>query len=121
MFVDKLLRIKRLIKSSIKEALNINVVPEFDYIAFEANNTKDLRSRIAFALNCESAENGSDTPDWILAEYLLDCLATWDKAVQAREKWYNRPCGRGEGITAVASINEVNSPITREPNVKRNG
>lgn len=47
-----------------------------------------LEVDIKRAINCASAENGSNTPDFILAEYLLDCLAVFDKAVSAREKWY---------------------------------
>ena len=50
----------------------------------------DLRKKIESAINSTSAENGSDTPDFILAEYLTDCLAAYDKAVTAREKWYER-------------------------------
>ena len=50
-----------------------------------------LRKNIESAINSASAENGSDTPDFILAEYLTDCLAAYDKAVVAREKWYGRP------------------------------
>jgi len=33
-------------------------------------------------------ENASDTPDFILAQYLSDCLAAFDKAVRERERWY---------------------------------
>jgi hypothetical protein len=50
----------------------------------------DLRKSVERTLNCFSAENGSNTPDFILAEYLLDCLGAYDKAVTAREKWYGR-------------------------------
>ncbi len=49
-----------------------------------------LRRKIEQAINSESAENGSATPDFILAEYLTDCLAAFDKAVIARGKWYGR-------------------------------
>lgn len=49
-----------------------------------------LRKDIENAINCNSAENGSDTPDFILSEYLTDCLAAYDRAVTAREKWYGR-------------------------------
>jgi hypothetical protein len=50
-----------------------------------------LRKNIEIAINSASAENGSDTPDFILAEYLTDCLAAYDKAVVARGKWHGRP------------------------------
>lgn len=49
-----------------------------------------LRRDIEHVINCNSAENGSDTPDFLLAEYLADCLVAFDKAVLAREKWYGR-------------------------------
>ena len=48
-----------------------------------------LRTEIEQAINKNSCENGSDTPDFILAEYLTDCLKTFDKAVVRREEWYS--------------------------------
>lgn len=51
---------------------------------------KSLRKEIEVAINRNSAENGSDTPDFILAEFLTDALAAFDRAVTAREKWYGR-------------------------------
>jgi hypothetical protein len=41
-------------------------------------------------INKNCIENGSDTPDFLLAEYLGDCLAAYNKTVKAREKWYGR-------------------------------
>ena len=54
-----------------------------------------LRSDIEHAINCNSAENGSNTPDFMLAEFLTDCLTAFDRAVKAREKWYGRDPGVG--------------------------
>lgn len=51
-------------------------------------NTNELRSAIEKEINKYSAENGSGTPDFILAQYLIDCLAAFDKATKARESWY---------------------------------
>ena len=48
----------------------------------------DLKERIREAINCASAENGSDTPDFILAEYLTDCLAAFDKATTRRTRYF---------------------------------
>lgn len=48
-------------------------------------------------LNSHSMENGSDTPDWILAEYFAGCLLAWNKAVKAREKWHGRLSDTIEG------------------------
>lgn len=47
-----------------------------------------FRKELKHLLNSNSRENGSDTPDFILAEYLADCLAAWDKAVKRRTQWY---------------------------------
>ncbi len=41
-------------------------------------------------INYHSLENGSDTPDWILAEYLSQCLVNFGTTMRAREKWYGR-------------------------------
>ena len=49
-----------------------------------------LRDEIQHAINRCSAENGSNTPDFILAEYLTDCLAAFDKASRARERWFGK-------------------------------
>lgn len=49
-------------------------------------------------LNAHSVENGSDTPDFLLAEYLLRCLHNWNISIGARERWYGRAVpGFGEG------------------------
>ena len=57
--------------------------------------TKGFRKEIEEIINIHSKENGSDTPDFILAEYLEDCLKAYDKAVSNRTDWY-RPEGKKE-------------------------
>ncbi|CAB4219408.1 hypothetical protein UFOVP1619_9 [uncultured Caudovirales phage] len=42
-----------------------------------------LREDIEHAINCNSAENGSNTPDYILAQFLTDCLAAYDVVTEA--------------------------------------
>ena len=51
---------------------------------------KGLRHEIEQAINRVSAENGSNTPDFILADFLVSCLAAFDRATTERERWYNR-------------------------------
>jgi hypothetical protein len=61
---------------------------------------RELRERIAHAINATSAENGSNTPDFILADYLADSLAAFDKAIKRRSEWYGHmdsPCSGGPG------------------------
>ena len=48
----------------------------------------ELREKIEYSINETCAENGSNTPDFVLAEYLTDCLVAFDKAVGRRDDWY---------------------------------
>lgn len=50
----------------------------------------ELEKEIQRAINRHSAENASNTPDFILAQFLAQCLAAFDTAVQQRETWYGR-------------------------------
>jgi hypothetical protein len=60
-----------------------------------------FRKELESLINRHSIENGSDTPDWILTEYLIGCLETFDRAIGLREKWYGR--GEGEPVEPPAS------------------
>ena len=50
-------------------------------------------------LNSCSRENKSDTPDYILASYLMACLNAYEEATNKRDKWYGRS-GLNEDIDA---------------------
>ena len=49
-----------------------------------------FREQLTSLLNRNSKENTSDTPDFILAGYLLSALDAFDKATLERERWYGR-------------------------------
>lgn len=53
--------------------------------------TADFRHELQDLINRYSLENGSNTPDFILADYLADCLMTFDKAVSRRHDWFGHP------------------------------
>lgn len=53
---------------------------ELDYDSFE--------EELSNLLNGYSMENGSNTPDFILAKYLVKCLKTYNKLINRRDKWY---------------------------------
>ena len=59
---------------------------------------EDLRA----LLNSRSRENESNTPDFILAEYLVKCLETFELASNRREVWYGVEHEPGEHITSDA-------------------
>mgnify|MGYP001605070888 CR=1 FL=1 len=49
-----------------------------------------FEKEIERVINSYSKENNSNTPDFILAQYLLNCLAIFNTAIQQRENWYGR-------------------------------
>ena len=69
----------------------------------------EFRKKLEALLNAESKENGSDTPDFILAGYLDSCLRAFDQAVNSRSGWY------GEGTKDVHS-GKVKQEVKEEPN-----
>lgn len=54
---------------------------------------KELESLI----NRHGRENVSNTPDFILAQYLLDCLENFNRTSLAREKWYGKSLSINSG------------------------
>ena len=49
-----------------------------------------FENRLIELLNEHSEENTSNTPDFILAKYIIDCLRVFNTATQERERWYGR-------------------------------
>jgi hypothetical protein len=50
----------------------------------------DFEKELEHLLNRHSMENGSNTPDFILARFLTRCLHAWNDSVCKREDWYGR-------------------------------
>ncbi|VXC07655.1 hypothetical protein [Aeromicrobium sp. 9AM] len=75
----------------------------------ETGPDNELRSEIKHALNRASAENPSGSPDHILADFLLDSLAAFDRAVQARATW------RGESVELPALTRLHEAPPLVDP------
>ncbi len=48
----------------------------------------ELEGRLRELLNSENREQDSNTPDFILAEFLLGCLDAFELASNKREVWY---------------------------------
>jgi hypothetical protein len=71
-----------------------------------------LVAELRATLNKHSVENGSNTPDFILAQYLLSCLAAFETAVNAREKWYGRTTIPGAPL--FGEPEPLNEPISRQ-------
>lgn len=91
-----------------------------------------LAPELAALLNRHSRENASNTPDFILAEYMLTCLAAFEHASRKRETWFGRfltpsgPVTGGEFGGEKVTFNP-DAPMTTPPvdtsaweNAKRN-
>ena len=51
---------------------------------------KTIKNELAGLINSHSLENGSNTPDFILAAYLLNCLAVFDHANNWNTAWHSK-------------------------------
>jgi len=49
-----------------------------------------FRRDLAELINRYSRESESNTPDFMLAEYLIMCLVAFNKTIRHREEWYER-------------------------------
>ena len=73
---------------------------------------EDLAKKIRFVLNCASREGCTDTPDFILAEYMLSALECFETACRDREKWYGRQV---KDINGELSYGEYLTSSTPDP------
>lgn len=49
-----------------------------------------LIREVATVLNKYSQENRSNTPDFMLSEFMLGCLNVYENTIVARNAWYSR-------------------------------
>ena len=67
---------------------------------------KTFRTQLERLINSCSMENGSNTPDFVLATFMAECLAAFDKATNRREEW----CGRHPNLIGDVPAPEASSP-----------
>lgn len=53
----------------------------------------DFEKELQSLLNRFSMENGSNTPDYVLAQFLSNCLNAWNQGIKERESWFGRDFG----------------------------
>lgn len=66
-----------------------NLYDSLHHLGFP-NAKPTFRESLTHIINCHSRESFSNTPDYLLASYLLDCLSAFDRTVNAREAWHGR-------------------------------
>ena len=54
----------------------------------ETTNKIDLEKKLSDLLNIECRENDSNTPDFILSEFMMKCLDAFELASNRREVWF---------------------------------
>ena len=59
----------------------------------------NLEKKLSDLLNSESRESDSNTPDFILAEYMMNCLDAFELANNRRESWYGVTLGEQDNKT----------------------
>ena len=57
---------------------------------YRASFDKSFEEELVSLINIKCREGESNTPDFILAEYMIDCLKAFNKAVNKREEWHGR-------------------------------
>lgn len=78
-----------------------------------------LEARIRDAINCVSAENESDTPDFILAQFLIGCLNLFDMSVNKREQWYGR--SKNKPRPTISELEEILRQPDRKVTIRPDG
>lgn len=66
--------------------------PEFPAFA-------DFQTELQAVLNRHNQEGHSNTPDFLLAEFITQCVTAFNKTVQARDGWYGVKLAPGEKVT----------------------
>lgn len=61
----------------------------------QMQNRRNFEDELVCLINKYSKENGSSTPDFILANFLIRCLGVFDETIIERSDWYGRVAGGG--------------------------
>ena len=69
-------------------------------------NRENMQRTIEHAINRSCGENDSNTPDFILAQFLMDCFDAFTLCSQSREQWF----GKAFKIGGVREVFAQNAP-----------
>lgn len=79
----------RVVKDAFERGIRKTAQPSeiIEIDEFGTVHAPTFRSELELLLNRRCMESASDTPDFILAEYLAGCLDLFDATVRQREAW----------------------------------
>lgn len=90
---------------------------EVDDFAFDREVAEQepttFAERLSALLNSYSMENRSNTPDFILAEYMLNCLRAFETASLSREDWYGESFSPGGKSGPVPDSSREGDDVSR--------
>ncbi len=66
-----------------------------------------FREELRNLINKYSLENASETPDFILAQYMFDCLQAFNKATQERETWFYKKYGVNSMMEETDAVKDI--------------
>lgn len=67
-----------------------HAAPEYTELDREVENFRAFHKELQALINKHGLEKYSNTPDFVLAEYLMNCLKCFDLATGHRETFYGR-------------------------------
>jgi len=76
---------------------------------------ESFKQELAALINRRSLENDSDTPDFILADFLQGMLEQWNAAVAKRAEWYGGPAEKTRMPEVVEAMDELLVKVTESP------
>lgn len=68
----------------------VSAIQEFTDAPRIFDSQDNFVAALARVLNHYSQENASNSPDWMLAQYLENCLSSLNQLIQQRENYYRR-------------------------------
>ena len=81
----------KVLDSDLIMAMTKLVLTSVGFIPKDDSHPLDqLEKEFAKVINRNSVENWNNTPDFILAKYLIDCLKVFSDINRNREQWYGK-------------------------------
>ena len=76
--------------NSVRRSTMIDMAKEKGLERFLIFETPTFKQELRDLINKHSMENESNTPDFVLAKYLIGCLDNFNDAVKGQKQWYGR-------------------------------
>lgn len=83
---------------------------QFNYNQYESEQPPlTFEKELEHLINKYSVERGSDTPDFLIAEFMSNCLIAYQQVVTKRDKWFGVDMWAADKISAQRKVENQNS------------